>query len=266
MARPELRPTPYGMYDYYLGGTEHTDADRAAAQKMIDAVPFLRDAAWANRGFLQRAARFMAAERGIRQFIDVGAGLPTHGNTHSVVQQIDDGCRIVYVDSDPDVVQRGNDLVADLPGVAFSRHSLQDAGAIVSDPAVRDLIDFTEPVGLILVGVVYFVPDEANPWALVHHLVDTVASGSCLALSQLTRDRQADQLVDRGLRTMPSNINIAFRDRPATERFFDGLQLVPPYDGSEPKVVHIGLWGAEDPDLADDDGSRWLYAGVGSKP
>lgn len=261
-----MRPTPYGMYDYYLGGTEHTEVDRAAAQKMVEAVPFLRDGAWANRGFLQRAARFMAAERGIRQFIDVGAGLPTHGNTHSVVRQIDEGCRIVYVDSDPEVVQRANDLLADVPGVAFAQHSLQDAGDIVSDPAVRDHIDFSQPVGLILVGVVYFVRDEANPWAAVRQLVDTAASGSCLALSQLTRDHQADQIVDRGLRTMPTDIDIAFRNRAATERFFGGLEVVPPYDGAASEVVHIGLWGAEDPELADDDGSRWLYAGVGIKP
>lgn len=262
------RPSPAGMYDYWLGGTANSGADRDAAERIMRVIPEIRQVAWANRGFLVRAVTWLADEHGIRQFIDVGAGLPTQRSTHEVVRDIAPDCRVVYTDSDPLVIARGREILAGVPGTAAIEADIRRPAALLAHPGLRQLIDFTQPVGLLMVAVTQFVADAEDPWNLVRQHVDALAPGSYLALSAPTKDHKVgwrvDQTVDvYATSTMPVNVP---RTKAEIERFFDGLEIVPPYDGAGRVVSHIGLWGAEDAELADDDASRWFYAAVARKP
>jgi hypothetical protein len=261
------RPTVAGMYDYYLGGTAHTPADRAAAERLVQVIPALPQGAWANRGFLQRAVKRMAAEWGIRQFIDIGAGLPTQRNTHDVVAEVTPDGRVIYVDIDPVVVRRGNELVADVPGAAVIEGDVRKVEAILGHPRTTDLIDFTAPVGLLMVAVIHFVPDPDDPWALVARYMDALSAGSYLALSHGSGDHSTDSQ-RRALAKIYANTPTPPTDRTRAqiERFFRGLEILPPYPGAAPRLDFAGVWGAEDPDLAMDDGVRGFYAAVARKP
>ena len=261
------QPTAAGMYDYYLGGDAHSPADRAAAERILQLLPEVSDTAWANRGFLQRAVRKMAADWGIRQFVDVGAGLPTQRNTHDVVAEVAAGCRVVYVDHDPVVVERSAAILADTPDTVAIQGDVRDPAGIFGHPDTRRLIDPSAPVGLLLVAVLHFVPDDDDPWGLVKRYLDEVPSGSYLALSHSCADAVPERIrkvaaqIYAATSTPPTD-----RTKTEVERFFRGLELMPPYEGAKPDVVFAGLWGAEDPAAADTDGSRLVYAGVGRKP
>jgi hypothetical protein len=259
-------PSPARLYDYYLGGTNNFAADRAAAEHMRTVMPELSDSAWANRGFHQRAARWMAA-RGIRQFIDIGSGLPTAGNTHDAVHQSSPGARVVYVDNDPMVAAHARELLAAGGTTRFVQADIRDADGVLSDPAVRELIDPDEPTGLLMTAVVHFVPDEQDPWGLVARYLAAVAPGSYLALSHSTTDQLPPRMVAAGLELYQRSATPLYpRSRPQVERFFAGLELVAARDGDDPAVGYVGAWGADDPAAADSDGSRIIYAGVARRP
>jgi hypothetical protein len=261
------RPLVAGMYDFYLGGTANTAADRAAVERIRAVIPEIEQGAWANRGFLQRAVKAMAGDWKIRQFIDIGAGLPTQRNTHEIVaEQRGDG-RVLYVDNDPRVIERGRTMLAGVDDVAAIEGDLRRPDDVLGHPQTQRLIDFSEPVGLLFIAVTQFIPDEDDPWDLVHRYVDAVAPGSYLAISAPTADNQAERIIDvvtEVYRTTPSPGYS--RSRAEVARFFEGLTILPPYPGAEPAVAHVGRWGAEDPEEADDDASRWFYAAVGRKP
>jgi len=256
-------PAPARIYDYLLGGSNNFPADRAAAEQILKAVPEVRDAAWSNRGFHQRAARWIS-EQGIRQFVDIGSGLPTVGNTHEVVQRLVPEARVVYVDNDPLVRRHSGPLLADNGSTTVILGDLRDPEGILGHPELRRLIDFTEPAGLLMTGVLMFVADEAGPHQLVGRYLRELAAGSYLSLSHLSADHKSDQAV-QGFRAVfeTATEHLHFRSRAEVARFFTGLELVPPYQGSLPQLTYAGLWGAEDPVAADTDGSRWLWCGVG---
>ncbi len=262
------RPTAAGMYDYYLGGNAHTPVDRAAAEMILQSLPDIADGASANRGFLQRAVRRMVTEFGITQFLDVGAGLPTQRNTHDVVAEHTSDGRVVYVDIDPLAVAKAQELLAGDERVAVFQADVRQAEAILEHPKTRALIDFTRPVGLLFVALLHFVPDDDDPWGLVRRYMDALPSGSYLALSHGSMSHQiSDDAREVGTKIYQNSANPATdRTRTEIERFFAGLELVPPYDGAAPGIAHIGVWGAEDPDLADSDGSRLGYGGLARKP
>lgn len=262
---PELRPTSAGMYDYALGGTANTVAERRAVEAAKRVLPELSEGIWANRGFVQRAVTRMAAEWGVRQFIDLGAGLPTQRSTHEVVAEIIPDSRVVYVDNDPGVVARGRTILADEPRATVIDADIVDVDAVLSHPDVQRLIDFSQPVGLIAAAVLHFVSDEQDPWRMIRRYVAAVPSGSYLALCALTSDRQAEGVIERTRRALMA-VRFHLRTKAEMERFFDGLEIVPPYDGAAPVVMYVGLWGAEEPEEADDGGSRWFYAAVARKP
>jgi hypothetical protein len=261
------RPSVAGIYDCLLGGTANTAADRAVVDRLKVNIPEIAEAAWANRGFLQRAVTRMAGEWGIDQFLDLGAGLPTQRHTHEVVREQRPDGRVIYVDSDPRVIERGNALLAGTPGACAIHADVREPGRVLDDPATKALLDLSRPVGILMVAVTQFVPDEDDPWGLVRRYLDAVPSGSYLAISAPTGDLQSDRLTnfirDSYARTSTPATARTFA---AFSRFLEGLEIVPPYPGEEPKPVHVGLWGAEDPDVADDDGSRWFYAAVARKP
>jgi len=255
------------MYDCWLGGTASTPTDRAAAERVRKVVPEIRQVAWANRGFLSRAASWLA-EHGIRQFIDIGAGLPTQRCTHEIVQGIAPGCRVLYTDNDPVVIARGEEILAGVPGTAVIEADVRHPEELFGHPAAQWLIDFTEPVGLLMVAVTQFIPDADDPWNLVRRHVVALAAGSYLALSAPTADHKLESRVRRTLEVYASSTVPVTTPRTKADvgRFFTGLEIVPPYDGAGPEVTHVGLWNCEDPEAADDDASRWFYAAVARKP
>lgn len=261
------RPAPARIYDYLLSGENNFQADRDAAKRIMALVPEIKDCAWANRGFHQRAARWIAG-RGIRQFIDVGSGLPTVGNTHDVVRSVDAACRVVYVDNDPMVRAQSRQLLAGTTGVTVIHGDLRDPDQLLADPELRELIDFTEPAGLLMTAVVHFVADQNDPWSLVRRLLAALAPGSYLALSHLTSDHKPPRAVHEFRRVFNhATEQMHFRSRHEVERLFDGLHMVSAHDPDAPgRLCYVGDWEAEDPAMADSDGSRWLYCGVARLP
>lgn len=265
-SQPEEQPAPLPsvsqMYDYWLGGTANRTVDRQAADRILQLEPLARDAAWANRGFLQRVATQMA-QAGVDQILDIGAGLPTMNNTHDVVHRVNPDARIVYVDSDAEAVTHGRQLISAADGADYVRGDLRDIDALLADPTVRTL-DWDRRIGVLLVGLLYFV---ADPWHSVRSLIDALAPGSMVAISHVTGDGQSQTLVDKGVQVYRSAAEQMYpRSRAQVEALFDGLKLLSPYDGAPSGLCYVGQFGAEDPQRADDDSGRWLYGGMGIKP
>jgi SAM-dependent methyltransferase len=259
-------PSPARLYDYYLGGTHNYQADRDAAERVRALVPELSEIAWANRGFHRRAAMWIARQ-GIGQFIDIGAGLPTVGNTHEVVQEVNPAARVAYVDNDPVVLAHAVELLAGNPNATLIEADLRDPDSLLDNDELRALIDFTAPVGLLMTFVIHFVPDSQDPWGLVRRYIDALAPGSYLALSHGTADHKPTAAVQTGLELYAkSTQNLHLRSKADVRRFFEGLELVPPYPGADPAVVHVGVWGAEEPMGVETDGSSWSYGAVARLP
>ncbi len=260
------RPSPVRLHDYFLGGTHNFPVDREAAERLKAAVPDIVDAMWANRGFHGRAAMWLTGQ-GIRQFIDIGAGLPTQNNTHETVHKVCPGARVVYVDHDPMVAACSGPLLAADGRTTLVTADWRDPGAVLGDPGLRRLIDFAEPAGVLMTTFLSFVPDDADPWGLVAGYMAAVAPGSYLALSQGTGDRIPPNVLQAGRETRANMTEkVHLRSKAEVERFFDGLELVPPYTGAGRVITYAGLWGAEDIEAADTEGSRGIYCGVARRP
>jgi hypothetical protein len=260
-------PSPARLYDYYLGGTDNFRADRDAAERIRALMPELADAAWANRGFHQRAARWLAGTPGIRQFLDIGSGLPTQNNTHQAVARVASDARVVYVDNDPMVRVHASSLLTGAGNTRFITADVRDPESVLGHPQTRELIDFGQPVGLLMTAVLHFVADGSDPHGLVARLVAELAPGSYLVLSHITADQKPPAAVQAILDIYAhATEQIHMRTRAEVERFFDGLELLPPYAGAAARVTYVGDWGAEDAVLADSDGSRWSYGGVARRP
>jgi hypothetical protein len=264
--RPDQKPaTAARIYDYYIGGTHNFPADRAAAEAAIAQVPQIREAALANRAFLGRAVR-CATESGIRQFLDIGSGIPTEGNVHEIAQEIDPEARVVYVDIDPVAVAEGLGILDRNPYATSIRGDLLDVKSILSHPSVAELIDFSRPVGVILCAVLHFVPDDT----VAHEALDTLrkscAPGSFLILSHAT---------------LPDDIPVQFIENekvvgevyqsktvsPFRMRRRDGvLRLFEGYELAEPGLVWVPQWrpAPDDPkDFVNDYTQSGILAGVG---
>nr|WP_033258202.1 MULTISPECIES: SAM-dependent methyltransferase [Kitasatospora] len=258
--RPEI-PHPARMYDYYLGGKDNFPADRAAAEQVISLSPLVRISARANRAFLQRAVRVLA-ERGVRQFLDIGTGIPSAGNTHEIAQAVDPAARVAYLDNDPIVLVHGRALLAGArPGsVSVLQADLREPKAILADPAVRELLDLEQPVALQLFAILHFIDEADDPYAIVRTLVDALPSGSYLALSHGTADFMPPQDVDKGPDAYRNaTAQLSLRSREQVLRFFDGLELL------EPGLVTAPLWRPDQEPL-DTDAQVAIWAGVGRKP
>jgi hypothetical protein len=263
----DSKPSPARLYDYYLGGTHNLPVDREFGDKLKASVPDLEDGVWANRAFHQRAAAWLARDAGLRQFIDIGSGLPTRNNTHEAVQQVALDARVVYVDHDPMVAAYAPELLAPDGTTAVVTADLRDPDAILADPALNAVIDFTQPVGLLMTAVIHFVADGSDPRGLVARYLAACASGSYLVLSHFTADKMPPRAIQAGQDLYQgATEGIYPRSLAEVSRFFDGLEIVPPGPGAEPAVSYVGVWGAEDPVAADTDGSRGLYCAVARLP
>jgi hypothetical protein len=244
------------MYDYWLGGHNNFAADRSAALKVTQAMPEVPLLARENRRFLGRAVRFLAGEAGIRQFLDLGAGLPTSGNVHQVAQAIAPDARVVYVDNDPMVLAHAR-AMEDREGTAVIEADLRDAATILGHPDTRRLIDFSEPVAVLFVAVLHFVvgPDAG---AAVASFTAAAASGSYLALTHASVDPVPEHTGAGDAYAQTTNPATS-RSRAEILGFFDGMEII------EPGLVPAQQWRPDEP-AETGAGQTWLLGGVGRKP
>ncbi|MCO5969034.1 SAM-dependent methyltransferase [Actinoallomurus soli] len=226
-------PNVARMYDYFLGGKDNFRADRQAAAKVAEVLPDVAAVARTNREFLQRAVRYVA-DAGVDQFLDLGSGLPTQGNVHEIARAVHRHARVVYVDHDPVVVAHGQALLSSDERTATVRADLRDPEAVLNDPRTRRLIDFDRPVGLLIVAVLHFVPDEEDPAGLVRRYRDALAPGSHVILSHAAIEEQRNLDVSTAYRG--ANAPFIARTRDQVAAFLDGMDVV------EPGVVHLGEW------------------------
>jgi hypothetical protein len=250
------------VYNYWLGGKENFAADRALGDAIIAALPTTRLAARANRAFLGRAVRHLAAEAGIRQFLDIGCGIPAAGNTHEVAQAAAPDSRVVYVDNDPIVLAHATALMTGDPAgaTAFIQADLHEPDQILADPRLRRTLDLGKPVALMLVAVVHFFTDEENPHGIVSTLLDALPSGSYLTVSHLTADFLDPEQAAAGMAAgQRSGVTYAPRSQAEVAAFFTGLDLV------DPGVVPILTW-RPDGDVPGDALAAHSYAAMGRKP
>ncbi len=251
---------PARVYDYWLGGKDNFAADRETAEAVIAVRPGIRRDIRENRNFLIRAVRYLAAEQGIRQFLDLGTGIPTSPNVHEAAQQAAPQCRVVYVDNDPIVLAHARALLAssDEGATAYLDADLRDPEPILR--VAGQTLDFSQPVAVILVGVLHLISDDEHPQAIIGRLLTATASGSYLLLTQPASDVDA-QAVAAGAQQYNNRVTTpqTRRSREQVTRFFDGLDLVPP------GVVQPHRW-RPDPDGPAPAGESSNWAGVARKP
>jgi hypothetical protein len=248
------------MYDAMLGGEHNFAIDREAMAAVTAIDPQVRTLARANRAFLRRAVRFLV-EAGVRQFIDLGSGIPTQGNVHEVAQAASPGARVIYVDNDPAAVAQSASLLADNPHADIIAADMRRPVDILSSPQVGKLIDFEQPVAVLMITILHFIAPEENPAALVAAFRDAVPEGSWLAMSHATNQDRPDTAAAVGkLYRSRATSPVTARSRDEILALFDGFDLV------EPGLVHVPLWRPDRPDQIPENPSEyWVYAGIGRK-
>ncbi|QUH02230.1 SAM-dependent methyltransferase [Saccharopolyspora erythraea] len=267
-------PSVARIYDYAIGGKDNFKVDRDVAQALVAEVPEALLFARENRSFLRRAVRFLAAECGVRQFIDNGSGLPTADNVHQIAQRCEAGARVVYIDNDPVVLAYGRALLADDGNTAVLQADMTAPDKIIADARTRQLIDFTEQTAVLYVSVLHCVPDEAAPRDVVARMLDAVPSGSYLVLSHIVSDDR--EAAERFTKFMTSSTAWGrVRSPQEVAEIFDGLELLEPGlvdvvdwrpDSSEP------VWSVTDSPFgefpADPEGPKklWELGGIARKP
>ncbi len=230
------KPHPARMYDYYLGGKDNYPVDKEAAREVLRAVPEGRDNARANRAFLQRAVRFLVGEAGIRQIIDIGTGIPAAGNVHEVAAEVAPETRVVYVDNDPIVHVHANALLTGSGTTRIVLADLREPEKILADPKVGELIDFSQPVALLLVAILHFITDDENPSRIMATLRDALPPGSYLALSHATADFRGEAVEKAAAVYQRATSPAVPRSYPQIAPFFGGWDLI------EPGLVQVPLW------------------------
>jgi hypothetical protein len=236
---PETRPSPAGIYDYFLGGHHFTQADREAAEEALAIAPEGRFAARENRAFMQRAVRFIGA-RGVRQFIDIGSGYPTAGPVHEVAAEVVPDPRVLYVDYDPVVAELSSGLPRP-PYVQVVTHDVRQPWSIVSDPAVAELIDWSQPVALLLVSILHFISDAENPGEIIATLREQLAPGSCLVICHASDGENPDAAAEAPRAFQTARSGLTMRSPGEIEALFNGFELVPP------GLVTSTEWGTSKP-------------------
>ncbi|OEU86895.1 hypothetical protein DB35_25205 [Streptomyces abyssalis] len=249
------RPHPARIYDYLLGGKDNYELDRQAAEELAAAAPEVRIGVRANRAFLQRAVRHVLGS-GVRQVLDIGTGLPTSPNVHEIAREVAPDVRVAYVDNDPIVNVHASTVLSDSATTSIVLADLREPQAIVDHPDVRRVIDFGEPVALLLVAIVHFLTDAEQPRRTIATLRDALPAGSFLVLSHATgdfADRRAAQAVYN-----KASATLNLRSRAEVERFFDGFELV------EPGLAQVPFWRPDTPPPAR-SGEIGFYGGVARK-
>jgi len=259
------RPHSARMYDYYLGGKDWYPVDEEAAERVLTVCPQIRHTAETNRSFMHRATRTLASEYGVRQFVDIGTGIPTPPNLHQVAQEVAPDSRVVYADHDATVLEYAHVLMRSTPEgrTAYISADVREDD-ILDSTRLREVIDLDEPVALSLVALLHFVPDENKPYDIVRGLLDRLAPGSFLVLSHCTTD--FDAAAWQGVKKIydAGGTTVQLRSQQEVELFYDGLELL------EPGVTAAHQWQPDGTGETNADAdvlrSATLYAGVGRKP
>ncbi|TDD59271.1 hypothetical protein E1263_15880 [Kribbella antibiotica] len=252
------RPTSARIYDYMLGGTQNFEADRAVADRLNSVAPFRR-MALLNREFLVKAVRVMV-QSGVTQFLDIGSGIPTAGSVHETARALDPAARVVYVDNDPTAVEHSRQLLAGADGIAVVEADLTTPASVLDHPETNAVIDFDQPVGLLFLGVVQYLPESLEPATLINRYLTALAPGSQLALTHFTADNFETEMA-AAVEFFASTAAPMFpRDRAAVTALFGDLELV------DPGVVFTARWRPEPDGVGADDPDRsGHYAGIGRK-
>ncbi|MEU6914524.1 SAM-dependent methyltransferase [Streptomyces olindensis] len=250
------RPHSARMYDYYLGGKDHFDVDKQAAERVAEAYPAIFVCARENRAFMHRATRVLAREHGIRQWLDIGTGIPTEPNLHQVAQSVVPDARVVYADNDPLVLKYAERLMrSSAEGrTTYIEADVNDPGSLLSAPELAEVLDLGRPVALSLNALMHFVTDAQDPYGIVRRLLDALPSGSALALSHCTPDFDAVTWQKVTDIYTTAGTPVQFRSRQDVARFFDGLELLDPgiavghrwrpdaTEGEAPTDAEVSLW------------------------
>ncbi|WP_330344156.1 SAM-dependent methyltransferase [Streptomyces longwoodensis] len=249
------RPHPARIYDYLLGGKDNYEVDQEAAERLEAAAPEVRPGLRSNRAFLQRAVRYVV-DSGVRQILDIGTGLPTSPNVHEIARAAAPDVRVAYVDNDPIVAAHAGALLSASGTNSVVLADLRDPRGIVEHPDIRRIIDFDQPVALLLVAILHFLTDADEPERVVATLRDALPAGSCLVLSHATGDFADRSEAQAVYQRATASLNLRSRDR--VERLFDGFELV------EPGLAQVPYWR---PDTPPPPGSELIgfYAGVAHK-
>ncbi|MYS19469.1 S-adenosyl methyltransferase [Streptomyces sp. DvalAA-14] len=260
------KPHSARMYDYYLGGKDHFDVDKQAAERVASVYPGIFVCARENRAFMHRATRVLAREHGIRQWLDIGTGIPTEPNLHQVAQAVVPQARVVYADNDPLVLKYAETLMRSTPEgrTTYIEADANDPDVLLNSPELGEVLDLAQPVALSLNALLHFITDAQDPYGLVRRLMDFLPSGSALAISHCTPDfdpatwEKVTQIYNNG------GTPVQFRSKAEVERFFEGLDLL------EPGITVGHRWR---PDAAQDtvdedvsDATVSVWSGVGIKP
>jgi hypothetical protein len=252
-------PSVARVYDYLLGGKDNFAVDRELAEAILQQAPAARADALANRRFLGRAVAFLT-RAGIKQFLDLGTGLPSQNNVHEVAQRVCPDARVVYVDNDPVVRNHAEALLATDESTVVICEDMREPERILAHPDVQRMLDFSEPVAVLFAAVLHFVTDEQDPWGIVSTMTEPLAPGSYLTLSHITLENvPADFVADGQERYKNASAPLVFRSPDAITRFFDGFELV------DPGLVHPTEWRSDDLERAQ-QGGKFLLTGVGRKP
>ncbi|MEU6417878.1 SAM-dependent methyltransferase [Streptomyces spiralis] len=248
------------MYDAMLGGEHNFAIDREAVAAFTAIDPQVRTLARANRAFLGRAVRFLV-DAGVRQFIDLGSGIPTQGNVHEVAQAGAPGARVVYVDNDPVAVAHSEALLADNADATIVSADIRRPADVLSSPGVRKLIDFEQPVAVLMITILHFITREEAPAGIVTAFRDALPEGSWLALTHATDEDRPDTAAAVGqLYRDRATSPVTARSHDEIASLFDGFDLV------EPGLVHVPLWRPDrQEDVPENPSQYWVYAGVGRK-
>ncbi|MEV8634887.1 SAM-dependent methyltransferase [Streptosporangium sp. NPDC051023] len=249
------------VYDYMLGGKDNFAADRKVAEEVIAVAPYLTTSVRANRNFMVRVARYLAAEQGISQFLDIGTGLPTSPNLHEVVQEVNPEARIVYIDNDPIVLQHARALLVGTPTgrTTYIDADIRDPQGILSAAETQETLDLSKPVALCLIAILHFIADEQEAHDIVDELMRPLAPGSALALSTIAIDGAPERVTSAVAAFNQRGIASKTRTRAEVDLFFEGLELVPP--GATP--VHH--WHPDDEARSLKDNEVSMYGGIGIK-
>src|SRR6202522_2498663 len=251
------RPHMARISDYFLGGTNHFAADRETAEKILQTNPAIRTAARENRAFLGRAVRYLAAEAGIRQFLDIGTGLPTADNVHEVAQAVAPASRVVYVDNDPLILTQARALLNSAPAgrTAYIHADLREPRKILDHPVTREVLDVGQPSALVMLATLHLIPDDDKPAEIIAALLDALPSGSYFVASHITMEHATDAIAAGQSTMRGAGISAQARTRDEFARLaFGGLELVPPGvvlvsewrpagDGPRPTPAEVNCYG-----------------------
>jgi SAM-dependent methyltransferase len=261
-AGPEIdveKPSAARIYDAHLGGFHNFQVDRDAAAKIVAFMPELPDIMRANRSFLRRAVRHLVGQ-GVTQFLDLGSGIPTVGNVHEIAWKANPDCRIVYVDADPIAVSHSRNILGGIDHATAIRGDLRSPQDILGDPETRRLLDFSQPIAVLMFAVLHFVPDDDDPAAVIRSYLDAMVPGSYLAISHASLEGPEPAKAEEATQQFRRSVtDFSMRTRAEITSLFDGLELV------EPGVVYLPEWRPDPGDDVSDPQRTSTFAGVARK-